>query len=82
VIEGCCVQVILIFQIAKMMGVSPIQLLGTTTNIDNMSDLGFDLGTTILLSLIIAGIITAFIFLKYMTHTKKSNIESKDENGE
>ena len=73
---------ILIFQIAKMMGVSPIQLLGTTTNIDNMSDLGFDLGTTILLSLIIAGIITAFIFLKYMTHTKKSNIESKDENGE
>lgn len=81
VIEGCCVQVILIFQIANMMGVSPIQLLGTTANIDNMSDLGFDLGTTILLSLIIAGIITAFIYLKYMTHTKKNTIENKDENG-
>lgn len=81
VIEGSCVQVILIFQIANMMGVSPLQLLGTTTNVDSMSEFGFDLGTAILLSIIIAGIITAFIYLKYMTHMKESTIENKDENG-
>lgn len=81
VIEGCCVQVILIFQIAGMMGVSPIQLFGTTTNLSNMSDLGFDLGTTILLSLIIAGIATTCIYLKYMDQTKKSTKKNKNENG-
>lgn len=81
VIQGCCVQLILIFQIANMMGISPLQLLGTTTNIDGMSEFGFDLGTAILLSIIIAGIATVCIFLKYMTHTKKSTIENKDENG-